>query len=888
MNGNWTALQALMTGNVAGFAAELGRMERIAAIASGGFSGHGSSDSIGDDKPAPPHVLTAAENKALEDAAKTLRELNADAATLAGTIETAAPKSAQFAEAIGKWASKALEAGMDFAAFQGHLESMQVALAKMETSEAIKKQADDAQAAADAWVKLDQVFSEFSDNALTKFDASVEKSLNDLRKEAAKFTDTDGLLAYLDQIDAVKARFADLRTAVAETDATQKELNADLTNFNGDSVLSFMDKWTARAADVEIAMKTATDPARAAQLKKELDAINVALDNAGKGVTNIVPAVVDNSKHVRDMAQAWSTVGRSIIAAAQAVGGLDDKTAAALQNMVTLGDGVMKIFSGDILGGVSESLTSIAALGVSLFKHDDTQEKAILQAHVEAMKGLTAALLDVVRHGVAGVPGGANLSDTKSAISELRKQQSGGFFDGAILQDVAKQWGVAIDGTSASYRMFLGVLEAGLPILQEAYDTQQRQLQEDYHVRLLRAQGFTTEADAEEFAEQQQREMANAAKDAGLSVEEFAKSATGMALAAAQAAEATHALAKAALDKATGQAADDIAIDHITDPTKQFSKKAQAYKTAGGALGDLLGNFDLDHLNPADIAKLDSGFQDLFHQLEQSPETVDLAGLSIDDLKKALLDLGSSAKTVADSVETAAQAFSRANGELANDFDVDQTDATGQVKAYAGQYGFNLDQFDLTTKSGIDAAIAYFSNIYHYKGIDPTIKLQAKQMVDSLRGIHVDDTGGVTMAPTMGGGGPTSAVSSGYTSMTYLQADRLADLELRQVDFLGSMDGNLFDIRNDIRSWTTGRFNVGSVGGVNLPAAAQAFGAAAGSGGPIIVNVGGIKITSGTGASSDVVDEVTDKVIDRIERKLDQRFGRKVLVGKSYRGDITQ
>jgi len=46
------------------------------------------------------------------------------------------------------------------------------------------------------------------------------------------------------------------------------------------------------------------------------------------------------------MAQAWDQIGRSVIAAAQAVGGLDDKTASALQNMVTLGHGIVDLFSG--------------------------------------------------------------------------------------------------------------------------------------------------------------------------------------------------------------------------------------------------------------------------------------------------------------------------------------------------------------------------------------------------------------------------------------------------------------------------------------------------------------------------------------------------------------
>lgn len=400
----------------------------------------------------------------------------------------------------------------------------------------------------------------------------------------------------------------------------------------------------------------------------------------------------------------------------------------------------------------------------------------------------------------------------------------------------------------------------------------QKQAQEDYRVRELAAEGHTAEADALALAEKQEREYAAAVKSTSDQTTLAALKAAQAAEAQAALAAATQKAAEAAVAAATTQAAQDAQIGHVTDPTQLFSGKAKAYAGAGGALGALLGGFDLDHLNPDSIGKLDAGFQDLFKQLEDSPGTVDLAGLSIDDLKKALLDLDQSAQSVAASVVSAAQKMAAAESSLSTDYSIYGTSAADQAVGYAGGFGLDLSGFDLSSQAGVDGARQAIRDFYTAHKTDiPGIGQFAQSALGALGNIQLTGPASALGIPAIGGpsvtAGATSAVASGFQSLTTIQGDRMADILLRSLN-----------VQMDTRDLIGGRAPV------NLAGAAKAiFGGPSGSGAPGSIGPIIIQVTTDKENAADVGSQIADAFV----RELDVKLGRKSSVQALYNGDIT-
>lgn len=819
---------------------------------------HGSSGAWGGSGPAGAAKATGTLNgaltndqiKALADAAKVVAELRAQMDAFGESADSTTPKTDALVKQFGELASKAAKSNMSLSDSEAFLEHGFQVIEKSRAAETLANQAKAAKDTADAWRKLDDAFGKLSGSKITEFDQQFADLFATLEEGKKKFTTVDDFLAYADAVDRLKAKYGELRKAVVEADGVQKLLNDDLDGL--------------------------------AALKPGLDALAKDLADQAKA-----------EERVRQLAQAWDQVGRSVIAAAQAVGGLDDKTAASLQNMVTLGHGIFDLFSGNIGQGLAESVSSLAALGKGLFGGGGPsaaqQEQArVLDANTRALQDLAA----LVRSGAAATAlGGLNAHTAEAArtgIHSLITGAGGGDFGVAsglnmsaflqadqvdAIKAAAKAMGITLDGTRESFTAFVTGIDEITPELQAAFDAQQLQLQEDYHIRLLRAQGFTTEADAEALAAEQAKEMSD-------EIAGFATDATIAALAAAQLAEATHAAAKASLDAAMSQANDDLSIDHITDPSQIFAKRAQAAQKAGGSLGALLGNFDLNNLSADDIGQLDSSFQDLFHQLETSPETVDLAGLSIDDLKNALLDLDSSAQAAADAVK----AFSDANSQLSDDFDVYGTTAPDQVTQRAAAYGIDLSQFDLGTPAGVAAAIGYLQSDYG-SATDPVRKQQDKALIDNLRQIQFPDMGDLGAGAGSGAsaGGATSAIGAGFQSLTSVEGSRLGDYMLREVNLLTRIDANLDRF---VTGFFTQRTSFAPLAPLGVSSLSSGLAAAAGSGGPATINIGSVGPIQVRTNGDDPTVQGTALGAAFI-REINRELGTVILRGKIGRGDIT-
>lgn len=243
------------------------------------------------------------------------------------------------------------------------------------------------------------------------------------------------------------------------------------------------------------------------------------------------------------------------------------------------------------------------------------------------------------------------------------------------------------------------------------------------------------------------------------------------------------------LSAAIDSMSNDLAIHDITDPTAVFQKKAQTYAgNIGGSLGDLLKGFDLSNTDPDNIAKIDKALQDLFDKLKTSPDSVDTAGLSIDELIKVLLDLHSAADNVAAGVQSAVDKMNAARQQLDTDFQVfNETDPAKLAQDVANFYA-NADKriadalagSDLSTAEGRASADKALQALYAANKDDAVLSKAILDILQHLRAVPVAGAAGSGAA----GGGASSAAAAGGTgtsfgelpTFTVDQADRLIGL----------------------------------------------------------------------------------------------------------------
>jgi hypothetical protein len=195
------------------------------------------------------------------------------------------------------------------------------------------------------------------------------------------------------------------------------------------------------------------------------------------------------------------------------------------------------------------------------------------------------------------------------------------------------------------------------------------------------------------------------------------------------------------------------------------------YGAQGGALAQLVAG--LDPASTASVQLLEDRIQALFKQLQSAPDSVDLAGLSLDQFLQVLLDLKRGADAAAGGVEDAAARMQKAAQALQTDFEVYGTDAVSQAaqlaQLYAGVGGIGgaLAGIDFSTVGGRGAAVTALQQLYGQdKGNDDAVQA-ILEILRALRAVPAEQSGS--------GAKPTTE-SSGAERITIEQADRLISL----------------------------------------------------------------------------------------------------------------
>ncbi len=510
-------------------------------------------------KKSDPVADSVARKQAEKDAialAKALATLRQESTALEQQTETARPKSEAFAAAIQNWADKATAAGMSAANLNAELAKLNAIHAGMQIAESAK----DTTTAFDA---LDAELGKLSGDTLQKLQAEQQKVLDSLDAMKSKIDNPGDLEAFDAKVAKLKDTFANLRTAIGELTGTQTIIQGMQDAFAEHAMTTqqISDEMSTLVAQSEVArqnMIAATDPAVAAEYRKELQAISTELQQLQVEWDEVGGTVVDNTKNVREMVRAWDEVARSVIGAAQAVLGLSSNAAAALQNVVTLSGGIGEAATGNVGQGAASIISSISGIATALIKtasDDAAAQQQFEDARVkwadsfkrlvdslnanpldQAKQALADKFSALIQQAILDAEKGTGTTLTDPAFSNTDPSNILAIinalkaFEAQDLPSNRNEFQTTIDylnQLNAAYQQQAVILAAQQKIVDE-------QNQEDYKVRQLRAEGLTQEADALALAEKQQREYTAAVK-AGATLDAL------QALTAAQAAETAQA-----------------------------------------------------------------------------------------------------------------------------------------------------------------------------------------------------------------------------------------------------------------------------------------------------------------------------------------------------------
>lgn len=572
---------------------------------------------------------------------------------------------------------------------------------------------------------------------------------------------------------------------------------------------------------------------RTALLKDDGSQTQAAVSN----VEALATAVQNAANFAYGLAQAFgegnTELGRMLTAVAQLSGGI-----AAIAK-----PGWSKLSGVEKLGAIGGIVGGGIALGQMLFS-EDPEEKArreVIKENTEAILQLTdrvgllgevnlsgrtattaasavdALLMEIVRrHGYGTIDAARRDTANKVNLDALTPEQR------RALQDVARELGITIDGTIGSYFKLIEALKSSWTKFAEfESDFAGRMRQDDAWRKIFGAEDPATElhqlaaaagnlspavrglleglnlndpADLETLRKRVQDlfntmmsgdEQLSAADLGGLTGDELLQVLLGF-IDGIEALTPAVKTAGEALAEALSSIDQELEIMDVTDPGAQLARRADAYRAIGGSLGELFAGLDLT--NPADVAKLDERVRGLFEQLKSSPESVNLAGLSVGELIQALLALDAAADDVAAGVISAAQAFSDAVASLDTDLEVaGEKDPLKRALGVAGAAGSSfagigaaLAGIDLSTADGRAKAIAALQALY---GSDKGNADQTQAILEVLRALRAIP-GEAPLEEGRGGAraaGDREAITNSAKALTEATGNRMADY-LRSID----------------------------------------------------------------------------------------------------------
>src|SRR6185312_14646617 len=361
-----------------------------------------------------------------------------------------------------------------------------------------------------------------SGDVLAQFDQSVDDTTNAIKKQI-ETGDPARVAELTARLNDLQGAYAAIRPSVqAVSDAQQASLQVQSAVAKGNldvegglsDLSGLLDVYKQKEAE-------SLDPTEAENYRKAVDLISQAMDNLGNKIPKGLPKKEDVSL-LKEIAAGWDTVGRSIVAAAQALGGLDDKSAAALQNVVSLGDGIAKALTGNVVGGVAEGVTALAGLVTSLFHHApsaaELQQQKDTQDNTKALDNLRAAIQ--TGRG-ASVTGGLTQGVAGLALTGVTNNLGGAFLGNTeqnivAMQEAAKALGITLDGSKASLEALKGALEAVMPELKREADEAAETQRANLTLGIESAEAFTLaqkqQLQRDQLAEQQREEL-QAAQD---------------------------------------------------------------------------------------------------------------------------------------------------------------------------------------------------------------------------------------------------------------------------------------------------------------------------------------------------------------------------------------
>lgn len=775
---------------------------------------------------------------------KAVEALRLELARLNEETASGKPKWQQFQESIDQWVRKAKDAHMSTKELDAGVASLNATLGQIKQQEADKAFAD-----------LTARMMEMTGSAMQKLDAQLDVEVRKLRELSTEIADPQKRQAFLDlinqykglreasntfslELDAAKASFTTLGETISEHRGNLKALQAD-----EQTAQDAVTRWHAAVDDSTLSADNHKKAVEALKEAKRLLAEAVAGEAEywklnGQAMADATAEADKHRKHIADLAAQYAGLARSAIAGAQAIGQLSAESAAALQNVVSLGEGVAKIFAsgGTDIAAWAQSISSLAGLIQQLSGANKAEQIAAQKVMYENTVALhkLAESLGLLGRGVAGndIPKALDQMQYLMVLISGRKDEQKApsfpsWIDDAFLKGLAKQLGITIDDTAGSWRELNKALqEASGHLAQFGTD-----LASQMSLGTAATHFFgLTGADA------MQAQLGSAVGMSPILQQIFGgQSISGFLGGGGSPQDAIKGIldvfkqmqAGTISDKnlggLTGQQLLDTlmklfdGMNSLVPPAATLSdamaKLRNHFTLFGTSAGDQLtatlakmGEFSpalkgiadgLDLTTTEGLVKLEERLKALYQTAEDGGVGLDLGKLSITELMQALQDLMRGAKTAAGGITSAAQAIQSAALALLNQsFDVHQTGSLDQAKAIAKNFGFG--DLKLDTQADRDAADAYLQGLFDTT-TDPAMRSAIQQVLHAIRAVQNPAGAGGSASPGPGAGalpfgyqGPvpgglagavpsssasSSGLSSSFSALTTMQGDQLVDLQ---------------------------------------------------------------------------------------------------------------
>ncbi len=620
----------------------------------------------------------------------------------------------------------------------------------------------------------------------------------------------------------------------------------------------------------------------------------------------------------KNLAEGFVTVGRSAIAAAEAIGQMDARTAASLQNVVSLGEGIGKLFvPGQEGAGIAEMVTSLGALAGSLFGGGQSAEAHQQQQAELAALQKNSDALDRVAQGFDRLSSSLSGSEFAGVFAGLQNRQPGGFsanyssdFTLEDVLDVAKQVGVTFaspnNPTPAELQQLLDVMTVlGVQFgkFSDGFDGQLAKWDADKQIfghadatsdiggvlgagagsspiiaslnNFFETLNLGTQAGRDALRAKAQdiyKEFEDGdltPADIGLTNDQF----TQLMESVIGDIDTLDAAAPKLSDKLSALS-QDFTVMGETNPSDQLKDTIGAMGQFSPALAHLADGLDLTTTDGLD--QFTARLRTMYGEAKDSTGALDMGTLSLSDFLDACVQLATGATAAAGAIITSAQQIAGQISTLQTQYSIDGTSSADPATGYAAAFGFG-DLGDLSTQAGVDAAKATVRAIFD---ADPTNKDVATEVSPVLQAL-----GGITFAAGAAGDATAADIPTGTSAAGSASAVGVESLTTRQGDEWLDIGRQQLGVLRDIEATMAAYVSIPVPQPVGLGALSNGIARAQGSGDITIrVTTGPILVDASAGANPTLAGA---SFADSFVREIDRALGDSAAVQKLLRGDIT-